>query len=265
MIMTFVNRLLPIEHVLHHESRIRTLEYVSGANRQLRTARTHTMDPALRAKVEALAACQIFKGLTHGEIRELAVFAASVRHPKGAYIFYDGDPAEFFYIAQEGLIKLHKESFSGKNVTFIIATLGDTLNASALSIKTHFLSAQAMTDATILRIPRKAYWAFVSKHPSITMEIVKLVSKGLDMEYNRIVDLIGEEVELRVVHSLLTLSGKFGPNLMLKREELANYAGTTTETAIRVLSKLRKKGIINSAGRGAIVISNLAKLQNYRR
>jgi len=122
-----------------------------------------------------------------------------------------------------------------------------------------------MTDATVLRIPRKAYWAFVSKHPSIAIEIVGLVTKGLDTEYNRIVDLIGEEVELRVVHSLFTLASRFGTNLMLKREELANYAGTTTETAIRVLSKLRKKGIISSAGRGAIAISNLAKLQNYRR
>jgi CRP-like cAMP-binding protein len=215
--------------------------------------------------VKALSTCQIFKGLTSAEIRELALLAVCVRYTKGSYVFYDGDPAEFFYIAQEGLIKLHKESFSGKSVTFIIATLGDTLNASALSIKKHFLSAQAMTDATVLRIPRKAYWAFVSKHPSIAIEIVGLVTKGLDTEYNRIVDLIGEEVELRVVHSLFTLASRFGTNLMLKREELANYAGTTTETAIRVLSKLRKKGIISSAGRGAIAISNLAKLQNYRR
>ena len=68
------------------------------------------------------------------------------------------------------------------------------------------------------------------------------MTEGLDIEYNRIVDIIGEEVELRVVHSLFMLANKFGPNLQLKREELANYAGTTTETAIRILSKLRKKG-----------------------
>jgi CRP-like cAMP-binding protein len=231
----------------------------------LKNARAHAINQTESNKVKALSTCQIFKGLTSAEIRELALLAVCVRYTKGSYVFYDGDPAEFFYIAQEGLIKLHKESFSGKSVTFIIATLGDTLNASALSIKKHFLSAQAMTDATVLRIPRKAYWAFVSKHPSIAIEIVGLVTKGLDTEYNRIVDLIGEEVELRVVHSLFTLASRFGPNLMLKREELANYSGTTTETAIRVLSKLRKKGIISSAGRGAIAISSLAKLQNYKR
>ncbi len=231
----------------------------------MRTGRVQTINQAENTKVEALKACQIFKGLATEKIRELAVLAASVRYAKGAYIFNDGDPAEFFYVAQEGLIKLHKGSSSGKDVTFIIATLGDTLNASALSIKTHFLSAQAMTDATVVRVPRKSFWAFVSKHPGVAMEIVGLSARGLAYEYNRIVDLIGEEVELRVVHSLFALANKFGPNLMLKREELANYAGTTTETTIRVLSKLRKKGIIDSAGRGAIAISSMDRLQNYKR
>jgi len=64
---------------------------------------------------------------------------------------------------------------------------------------------------------------------------------------------------------LFTLASKLGQNLLLKREELANYAGTTTETAIRVLSKLKKKGIVSSAGRGAIHITDLARLQNYKR
>ena len=91
----------------------------------------------------------------------------------------------------------------------------------------------------------------------IALNIIALVTEGLDIEYNRIVDIIGEEVELRVVHSLFMLANKFGPNLRLKREELANYAGTTTETAIRILSKLREKGIVSgSAGRGAIAITD---------
>lgn len=231
----------------------------------MRNIRARIVDLDESAKVEAFKECRIFQGLTLDETRELAFLATPVRYAKGACIFNDGDPAEFFYFALEGLIKLHKGSPSGKNVTFTIATLGDTLNASALSIKKHFLSAQAMTDAIILRIPRKEFWAFVSKHPSIAIDIIGLLAVRLDSEYNRIVDIIGEEVELRVAHSLFTLASKFGPHLLLKREELANYAGTTTETAIRVLSKLRKKGIISSAGRGAIVIANLSRLQNYKR
>ncbi|MBN1568587.1 MAG: Crp/Fnr family transcriptional regulator [Acidobacteria bacterium] len=231
----------------------------------MRSGRSRIVELDEGAKLEALHKCRIFSGLRTADLRVMAALATSVHYVKGAFIFNDGDPAEFFYVAQQGLIKLHKGSSSGKNVTFKIATLGDTLNAAALSLKSHFLSAQAMTDATVLRIPRKGFWAFEAKHPGIAANILRLTAEGLNIEYNRIVDIIGEEVELRVVHSLFTLVNKFGPNLLLKREELANYAGTTTETAIRVLSKLRKKGIVScSAGRGTIVISDLSKLQNYR-
>jgi CRP-like cAMP-binding protein len=232
----------------------------------LRNNRSRVIELTESSKLEALQKCRVFKGLRIADIKELAALATPILYAKGAFIFNDGDPAEFFYFAQKGLIKLHKGSSSGKDVTFIIATLGDTLNAAALSVKRHFLSAQAMTEATVLRVPKKEFWAFEAKHPCIAVNTIGLVAEGLNNEYNRMVDIIGEEVELRVVHSLLALVNKFGSNLLLKREELANYAGTTTETAIRILSKLRKKGIVScAAGRGIIVISDLSKLQNYKR
>jgi CRP-like cAMP-binding protein len=232
----------------------------------LRNTRSRIVELEQDAKFEALRQCRILKGLKAEDIRELVPLATPVQYAKGAYIFRDGDPAEFFHFARQGLIKLHKGSPSGKNFTFVIATNGDTLNAAALSVRKHFLSAQAMTEATVLRIPRKEFWAFEARHPVIALNIIALVTEGLDIEYNRIVDIIGEEVELRIVHSLFMLANKFGPSLRLKREELANYAGTTTETTIRILSKLRKRGIISgSAGRGTIVISDLSRLQNYKR
>ena len=189
----------------------------------MRNTRSRIVELDPGARFESLRQCRIFKGLKPEEIR-MVPLATPVLYAKDAYIFHDGDPAEFFYFARQGLIKLLKGSPSGKNVTFVIATTGDTLNAAALSVKKHFLSAQAMTEAMVLRIPRKAFWAFEAKHPVIALNIINLVTEGLDIEYHRIVDILGEEVELRVVHSLFMLANKFGPNLRLKREELANYA-----------------------------------------
>jgi CRP-like cAMP-binding protein len=227
--------------------------------------RAHIADLPESVKSRALQECRLFEGLSTGELKDLAVRAVPIRYSKGDYIFTEGDPAEFFFLAQEGLITLYKGLPSGKNVIFIIASIGDTLNAAALSMSRHFLSAQAITDAIVLRIPRNEFWALVGSSPRIALSIIGLTATALDLEYNRIMDILGEDVELRVVHSLFTLATKFGPSLLLKREELANYAGTTTETAIRVLSKLKKRGIVSSAGRGAIHIADLARLQNYKR
>ena len=84
--------------------------------------------------------------------------------------------------------------------------------------------------------------------------------KGLDSEYERILDLIGETVEQRLCNFLFSLSVKFGTTLSLTREELGDLAGTTTETAIRVLSRLKAADIISSS-RGKIIILNQTKLQ----
>lgn len=231
----------------------------------MRDSREQIAELAENVKLRALQECRPFEGLSPAELKDLAGRAVPIRYSKGDFIFTEGDPADFFFLALEGLITLHKGLPSGKNVIFIIASIGDTLNAAALSMRRHFLSAQAITDAIVLRIPRNEFWALVGSRPRIALSIIGLTATALDSEYNRIMDILGEDVELRVVHSLFTLATKFGPNLLLKREELANYAGTTTETAIRVLSKLKKKEIVSSAGRGAIHVADLARLQNYKR
>jgi CRP-like cAMP-binding protein len=94
------------------------------------------------------------------------------------------------------------------------------------------------------------------------MEIIHFLSSRLKMEYERMVANQREEVERRVCRSLLALASKFGTTLSMKREELADYAGTTTETTIRVLGRLKTAGIVSrSAHRGEIVIADMDKLR----
>jgi CRP-like cAMP-binding protein len=56
------------------------------------------------------------------------------------------------------------------------------------------------------------------------------------------------------------LYSRLGPNLPFTRQEIADMAGTTTETAIRVMSRLRDGGIIRSV-RGKTVILDETKLR----
>jgi CRP-like cAMP-binding protein len=229
----------------------------------LKELRTHSINLSETSKVETFRECPIFRDLSHSELKELASLASAAVFAKGSFIFKEGDQANLFYLVHEGLVQVYKTSGSGKNVTFTIATRGETLIASALSVDSYFVSAQAMNDVTVLKIGRKEFLSFVSEHSGVAMGIITIMSQRLNREYERIVDIVGEEVELRLVHSLCLLASKFGPRLSLTRQELANFAGTTTETTIRVLSKLKKRGVIGgSATRGEILISDLAGLQN---
>lgn len=213
-------------------------------------------------KAEAFQECPIFRGLSETDMGELTALATAIAFKKGSVLFKEGDPASFFYLVHDGLIQIYKTSSSGKDVTFTVAARGETLNASALSIDNYFVSAQAMRDATVLRIGGNDYHAFVNGHTSLTFRIMSIMSRRLSAEYDKIVDIVGAEVEPRLVRCLCLLAGKFGLTLSLTRQELANFAGTTTETTIRVLSKLKKSGLIScSTIRGEIIISDLEKLR----
>ena len=58
----------------------------------------------------------------------------------------------------------------------------------------------------------------------------------------------------------MMLSAKLGETLPFTRQEIADMAGTTTETAIRFLSRLKDGGIISS-DRGKVSILNKGKLR----
>jgi len=70
-----------------------------------------------------------------------------------------------------------------------------------------------------------------------------------------------ERVERRIARTLLKLAATTGSSnedgivieLPLTRQDIAEMAGTTVETATRTLSKFRKKGLIQTE-RGRVII-----------
>jgi CRP-like cAMP-binding protein len=56
------------------------------------------------------------------------------------------------------------------------------------------------------------------------------------------------------------LSLKLGTELPFTRQEIADMTGTTTETAIRIMSRFTKDGVIRSV-RGSVTIQDIAKLK----
>lgn len=199
--------------------------------------------------------------LAENELREIADLARPRYFAKGEYIFLESDPPDFFYIVQEGRVKLFKESFSGKNFTTMVAYIGDTLHAVVLfERKPLWLSAQAMDEVTLLCIKREKYLSFVAKYPSIYMKIISILGEQVHSAHERLIDMVGERVEQRLLNVLNVLCSKFGTELLFTSEELADLAGTTTESAIRIIGQLKKLGLISSS-RGKVLVLDEAKLQ----
>jgi len=203
----------------------------------------------------------IFSNLDSNELADLAKLATERSFVAGEFIFWDGDPAQWFYIVLEGRIKVLKHSSLGKE--FIIAFFGPGEMFGEVAVfegKLYPASAQAVTGARVLGIKKEDFLAFLTRHPDIASKIISVLGGRLRDAQNRLKDLAGERIEQRLARILLMLATKLGPSLPFTRQELADMVGTTIETTIRFMSRLKSAGIIRST-RGKVVIVDETKLK----
>ncbi|MDP6043525.1 MAG: Crp/Fnr family transcriptional regulator [Dehalococcoidales bacterium] len=213
------------------------------------------------ARDKILKRSLIFSSLNAEEVAELSALTVERRFQPDEFVFWEGDAPDYFYIVVEGRIKVLKYASSGKE--FIIAFFGPGEMFGEVAVfenKSYPASAQAVAATRILGIQKDKYLSFLSNRPRVTLSTINVLGGRLRDAQNRLKDLAGERVEQRLARTLLMLSAKLGPTLPFTRQELADMAGTTTETAIRITSQLKERRIIHS-GRGKITILDVDKLR----
>ncbi len=215
----------------------------------------------MKAESQLLKRSFIFSGSSEEELAELTGLAARRSFATGEFVFWEGDAPDSFYIVIEGRVKVLKHSSLGKE--FIIAFFGPGEMFGEVAVfqdRPYPASAQAAADTKVLRIRREDFLSFVAQRPQVVLRIISVLGERLRDAQGRLKDLAGERVEQRLAHTLLMLSAKLGATLPFTRQEIADMAGTTTETAIRFISRLKDGGIIRSA-RGRITILDKTKLR----
>ena len=211
-------------------------------------------------RVQILKQSLMFSALGSDEIGELAELAIERRFAPGEFIFWDGDAPDWFCIVAEGKVKILKHSSLGKEFIIAFFGLGEMFGEVAVfENKPYPASAQAVVETVVFSIRRRDLLTFLSNRPEVALRIINILGGRLRDAQDRLRDLAGERVEQRLSRTLLMLSARLGPTLPFTRQEIADMAGTTAETAIRFISHLKERGIVRST-RGKIVILDEAKL-----
>jgi CRP-like cAMP-binding protein len=203
----------------------------------------------------------LFSELSGDSLGELANLAREHSFIPNEFIFWDGDAPEWFYIVAEGKVKVLKHSSLGKE--FIIAFLGPGEMFGEVAVfenKPYPASAQAVTETRVVGVRRDDFLSFLANRPQVALRIISVLAGRLRDAQGRLRDFAGERVEQRLASVLLMLAAKLGGTLPFTRQEIADMSGTTTETAIRVMSHLKDRGIIRSV-RGKVIILDEEKLR----
>jgi CRP-like cAMP-binding protein len=172
------------------------------------------------------------------------------------YIFFEGDSPVQLWFLEKGRVKLLKHSDTGKDVILTVISSGEFLGEfAAYRGMVYPVTAQAIEPATMLLLPQQAYDELLRTYPALSGLIISSLEQRLNEAYDTIRSMAVERVERRIARLLLKLASSVGRpvegnriliDMPLTRQDIAEMTGTTVESAIRVMSKLRKQGVINS-------------------
>lgn len=184
---------------------------------------------------------------------------------KGEPIFEEGDHINGVYCIRDGICKVSKMSENGKNQIVNLFQHGDIVGErSLISDEVSNLSAYAVNDMQVCFIPRDEIMSDLEKNPKFSLDVLKTMANSLKNADNLIVDMAQKSVKQRLAETLLHLKTKFGLNeegsinIHLSREDISNIIGTATESAIRLLSELKKKQIIAFKGKDIQILDEKA-------
>ena len=230
------------------------------------TPLAHTCDAPhhcpLPLRVDVLAHAPYFRHLDRTAVEAIERRMHVQAYAEGEVVHRTGTPADGMFILATGTVKVLRPSLGGADVLVDVITPGTLFGSvAALGHATHPDTAQALTVSCALRIGAEDFRAVLEEHPRVALVVLGDLAGRLEQAQQTVRRLSGGTVEQRVASTLLALADKVGEprgdalllQLPLTRGDLAAMTGTTTESVSRTLSRLRRRGIVETGRRWTAV------------
>lgn len=218
--------------------------------------------------IDLIRSLPMFATLTPAQVAAFAPRFRVDHFDQNRVIFLEGDPADRLWLVQSGQVKIVKYSADGQENLLEVIMPGEMFGGAGILFPTHPATAVAMFDATVLSLDREEYCQIIRQYPDVALRIIGILGERLRAAMHMRA-LSTDRVDTRVAHILLKLAAKTGEateqgiriNLPLARQDIADMAGTTIETAIRIMSRFRKEGLALTEPGGYIVVTDEARLR----
>jgi CRP/FNR family transcriptional regulator len=218
-------------------------------------------------RLDGIPLLKIFSG---ADRQRLLLELTEAHYGKGEFIFREGDPTEYFHIVKEGTVKCVKSTPEGKECTLKMLMPGDLFccDAATFDESRHPGTAQPMGNVSILRMSKKAYFEMLRRSPDAAIEVIKYLGNRLNEAQEKAKVLALDRADQRLASLLIDLATRSGVKdpqgtrlaIRLTRQDMANMVGTTTETAIRIMSRFKRDRLVSGTA-NRLVIRDLPRLK----
>lgn len=196
--------------------------------------------------------------LCHAEARNSHAASNHVRvhriYSPGQIIFHEGDPPSYVHYIHSGAVKLYKQGESRKTVVLRMLLPGDVFGYRAvLSDEDLAATAEAVQETVICSIPRDHFMESIRTQPDLAVSFLRKLCHELRASEEIWLQQSQESATKHTLRVLQQLAGGSGQiqtggarsTRFLRRSEIAELVGISSETFSRTLRKLTERGLLS--------------------
>lgn len=214
-----------------------------------------------RSFFSALPECQVQTLMQQGSRQAFA---------KGDVLFTENDTMEDMVFLLSGFAALSRDSFRGDNRCIFVCAEGEVLNEVCIEGGKAAVTATALTDGALLRVPMHRFHDLMHREASFSSAMFLSLSRKTRRLYHKVGNDNGTyPLKSRMAATLWKLSRDYGTDTELGRRLdfelsvnfLATYMGAKRESVSRALSAMKKQGLIVHEN-GILTVRDMAALKN---
>lgn len=192
------------------------------------------------------------------DLQLLQRIGTKLRFNRGETIFNEGDAAEYAYKVVSGAVRLCKHMADGRRQIAQFLLPGDFF--SFMDLSEHSFTAEAVSDTTLTCYPQRQIERLGEERLSLRKRFAALLTRRVRDIQNHLVMLGRQTAKERVAAFFLHVIEHTGIDkaglmeLPMSRQDVADYLGLTIETVCRVLSAMKRHGLVGIPNLHQLVI-----------
>ena len=202
----------------------------------------------------------IYSGLAAAEIAELDALVSYRTLDTGEFLFHQHTPGTSVYMLEEGTLMMERSTSTGRRQVMAFMHPG---NFIGIAHNEHYdFTVSALSKATIREIPVKPFITLQDNIPQLKENVRRIGGNILAHTLDQVFALGQKKAHERLCFLLKQLSDRMPPaqnhlvELVMTRQDIADYLGLTIETVSRAFGKLKREGVIDIYSAHTVEILN---------
>ena len=213
-----------------------------------------------------LRAIPMFADLSAEDLETFAEMVQFRSYPKGAFVVNQNESGSTMYLLVSGRVKVSLASPDGKELALnYLEAPAHFGEMSLVDAEPRSADVIAVTEIELFSLDAKDLSSAIQLNPRLALSLIATLSRRLRHTIARLEDMAFHDATHRVMRVILNVATasyetRGVPVIQgLTHYDIATLAGTSRETASRIISMLAKEGVVATKGRKIVV--DLIKLR----